>query len=131
MRRFFKWQSFEIHPVDTGDSEGRQSDGTEDGEDLHYLVGAVGDGGSVDVESVVEQVALGFNRVEKAGDVVVGVSDVELVVGVDDSAGIALEMEGSVTSVDEDELEDGCDGAATTVSSRSSMRSSKWSMAGK
>ena len=82
-----------------------QGDRAEDGEDLHDFVGAVGDGGEVDVEGVVEEVALGFYGVEEAGDVVVGVADVGLVVGVDDGVGVALEVERGVAGVDEDAAE--------------------------
>ena len=100
-----KGQALEVHAVDAGDGECGNRDGAEDGEDLHDLVGAVGDRGEVDVEGVVEEVALGFDRVEEAGDVVVGVADVGLVVGVDDGVGVALEVERGVAGVDEDAAE--------------------------
>ena len=98
-------QAFEVHAVDAGDGERGNGDGAEDGEDLHDFVGAVGDRGEIDVEGVVEQVALGFDGVEETGDVVVGVADVGLVVGVDDGVGVALEMKRGVAGVDEDAAE--------------------------
>src|SRR5882757_9703657 len=81
VRGFLEGQAFKVHAVDTGYGECWKDDGTEDGEDLHDFVGAVGDGREIDVEGVVKQVALGFYGVEQAGDVVVGVADVGLVVG--------------------------------------------------
>src|ERR1700755_849995 len=72
---FLEGQAFEVHAVDAGDGECWKDDGAEDGEHLHDFVGAVGDGREVDVEGVVEEVALGLYGVEQAGDVVVGVAD--------------------------------------------------------
>ena len=98
-------QALEIHAVDAGDGESWQDDGAEDGENLHDFVGAVGYRGEVDVEGVVEEVALGFDGVKQTGDVVVGVANVGLVVRVDDGAGVALQMERGVAGVDEDAAE--------------------------
>ena len=91
--RFLEGQTFEVHAVDAGDGESRDGDGTEDGEHLHDFVGAIGDGRQVDIEGVVEEIALGFDGVEEACDVVVGIADVGLVVGVDDGVGVALKVE--------------------------------------
>jgi hypothetical protein len=105
VRGVFEGKAFEVHAVDAGDGQHREGDGAEDGEDLHDLVGAVGDRGEIDIEGVVEEVALSFDRVEKAGDVVVGVADVRLTLGVDDGVGVALEVERGVTGVDQDAAE--------------------------
>ena len=53
-------QALEIHAVDAGDAERRQGDGAKDCQDLHDFIGAVGDRGEIDVEGVVEEVALSF-----------------------------------------------------------------------
>jgi hypothetical protein len=105
VRRIFKGKALEVHAVDAGDGQGGNRNGTEDGEDLHDFVGAVGDGREIDVEGVVEEVALGFDGVKQPGDVVVGVADVGLVIGVDDGVGIALEVERGVACVDENAAE--------------------------
>jgi len=102
---FLEGQALEVHAVDAGDDECGDRDGAEDGEDLHDFVGAVGYRGEVDVEGVVEEVALGFDRVKQAGDVVVSVADVRLVVGVDYGVGVALEVERGIAGVDEDAAE--------------------------
>ena len=98
-------QALEVHAVDTGDGKRRNRDRAEDGKNFHDLVGAVGDGGEIDVEGVVEEVALGVDGVEESSDVVVGVADVELVLGVDEGVEVALEVERDVASVDEDAAE--------------------------
>ena len=102
MGRLFKGQALQVHAVDARDGDSGQRDGAEHGEDLHHLVGAVGDRREIDVEGVVEQVALGFDRVEQTGDVVVDIADIGLMLGVDDGVGVALEMEAGVARIDED-----------------------------
>ncbi len=105
MRGVLEGQALEVHAVDAGDGEHWNGDGAKDGENLHDFVGAVGDGGEVDVEGVVEEIALGFDGVEQTGDVVVGVAEIGLMLGVDDGAGVALEMEAGIASIDEDTTE--------------------------
>ena len=101
MSRLLEGQAFEVHAINAGDGNGWQRDGAEHGEDLHHLVGAIGYRREIDVERVVEQVALRLDRVEQARDVVVDVADVRLVLGVDDGVGIALQMEAGVARVDQ------------------------------
>ncbi len=72
-------EAFDVDAVDAADDEGGEGYGGEHGEDFHDFGGAVGGAGEVDVEGVVEQVALGFDGVEEAGEVVVEVAEVELV----------------------------------------------------
>src|SRR6185437_16473814 len=83
------------------DGEGGQGDGAEDREYLHYFVGAIGDARQVDVERVVEQIALGLHRVEQARHMIVDIADIRLVFRVDEGAGIALKVQRSVAGVDQ------------------------------
>jgi len=103
--RVFEREPLEVHAVDARDGECGKGDGAQDGEDLHDLIGAVRDGREINIEGVVEEVTLGFDRVQQPRDVIVGVADVGLVVDVDDGVLIALKMKCGVAGVDEDSAE--------------------------
>jgi len=53
----------EVHPVNAGDEGQRDEDGRDDGEDLHHLVGRLGEGVEVDVAGAADQVAVGLGEV--------------------------------------------------------------------
>lgn len=105
MWRLFKWESLEIHPIDAGDAERGQRDRAQDGKNLHNLIRAVGHRGEVDVERVIEQITLRLYRVQQARDVVVRITHVRLLLGVDDRIRIALKVKRGVPCIDEDAAE--------------------------
>ena len=67
----------EVHAVDAGDNGQRHKDDSDDGQDAHLLVHAVGLKGKVDVHHAQHHVAGGVERFEKLHVVVVHVAQID------------------------------------------------------
>src|SRR2546427_9412240 len=68
----------QVHSEKAGDNYQRQRQCAVDGQHLHDFVGAIGDGGKIDIERAGQQVAMGFYQVHGAHQVVVYVAEVRI-----------------------------------------------------
>src|SRR5262249_6171395 len=68
----------QVHAEEAGNHHQRQRYSAVNGEHFDDLIGAIGDGGKVDIERAGEQVAIGFDEVERAHQVIVDVAEIRI-----------------------------------------------------
>ena len=68
----------EIHAKKARDDDQRQSHGTPDGKHFHHFIGAIGDGGKIDIERARQQVPVRLDQFDCTKDVVVDVAEIDV-----------------------------------------------------
>ena len=66
----------QVHTEETCNNHQRQRQGAVDRQNFHHLVRAIGHGREIDIERAREQVALGFDEIHCAHQVVVDVAKI-------------------------------------------------------
>src|SRR4051794_32728123 len=94
-----EWNVLQVHAIHARDNKGRRGDGTEHSKDLHHLIGAVRHTRQVQLSRTVQQVAMDFDQIQVADEMVVHVPQERREVGPDERELVPQQMTDHIARV--------------------------------